>query len=167
MWGERRSAGARIRKSKDRARKLAGSYVFETDRQALTTDEVWRSYILLTRVEDAFRDMKSPLRERPVFHQLQHRAQTRGVLCVLADHLPVVIEKYFLDQGAHTSWAAVRDALRTHQVVTVVLPARSGGVLRIRKGITAEPVHREIYETLAVPPQVMRPVKTRTPAGRS
>src|SRR5216110_3654857 len=50
------------------AKKLDGSYVLKTDRQDLTADEIWRTYILLTRVEDAFRDIKSPLMERPIFH---------------------------------------------------------------------------------------------------
>ena len=35
------------------AKKLDGSYVLKTDRQDLTADEIWRTYILLTRVEDA------------------------------------------------------------------------------------------------------------------
>ena len=150
---------------KDRAKKLDGSYVLKTDRQDMTADEIWRSYILLTRVEDAFRDMKSPLMERPIFHQLEHRTQTHIFLCVLAYHLLAVIEQYFLDQGIHTSWATLREELSTHQVVTVVLPTESGGVLRIRKGTTPEPVHREVYEILQVPLEVMLPVKTWTPAG--
>ncbi len=29
--------------------------------------------MLLTRVENAFRNMKSPLAERPIFHQLERR----------------------------------------------------------------------------------------------
>ena len=150
---------------KARAEKLDGSYVLKTDRQNLTADEIWRSYILLTRVEDAFRDMKSPLMERPIFHQLQHRTQTHIFLCVLAYHLLAVIEQYFLNRGIHTSWATLRDELSTHQVVTVVLPTRSGPVLRIRKGTTPESVQREIYETLQVPFEVMSPVKTWTPAA--
>ena len=109
--------------------------------------------------------MKSPLKERPIFHQLKHRTQTHIFLCVLAYHLLVVIEQYFLEQDIHTSWATVRNTLSTHQVVTVVLPTESGGVLRIRKGTTPEPVHREVYGTLQVPLEVMMPVKTWTPAG--
>lgn len=145
------------------AKKLDGSYVLKTDRQDLTADEIWRTYILLTRVEDAFRDMKSPLMERPIFHHLKHRTQTHIFLCVLAYHLLAVIEQYFLDQGMHTSWATLRDELSTHQVVTVVLPTESGGVLRIRKGTTPEATHRLIYETLRIPMEVMVPVKTWTP----
>jgi hypothetical protein len=43
--------------------------------------------------------MKSPLRERPIFHHLQDRTQTHIFLCVLAYHLLVAIEKRFLDGG--------------------------------------------------------------------
>jgi len=166
-WEHKRLCWCEHADKKDRARKLDGSYVLKTDRADLATEEIWRSYMLLTRVEDAFRDMKGPLRERPVFHQLEHRVQTHIFLCVLAYHLLVVIEQYFLDRDMHTSWPTVRDALRTHQVVTVVLPAQSGGVLRIRKGTTPEPEHRRIYETLKVPMEVMRPLKSWMPAGRS
>ncbi len=142
------------------AEKLDGSYVLKTDRQDLTADEIWRTYILLTRVEDAFRDMKTPLMERPIFHQLKNRTQTHIFLCVLAYHLLVAIEKRFLDQGIHTSWWSIRQQLSTHQVVTVVLSTTDGGVLKIRKGTVPEPIHREIYTTLKIPLEVMKPVKT-------
>jgi transposase len=142
------------------AEKLDGSYVLKTDRKDLTADEIWRTYILLTRVEDAFRDMKSPLMERPIFHHLRNRAQTHIFLCVLAYHLLASIEHRFLQQGVHTSWSTLRQELSTHQVVTVVLPTTDGRVLRIRKATVPEPPQREIYATLGIPMEVMNPVKT-------
>ncbi len=143
------------------AKKLDGSYVLKTDRQDLTADEIWRTYILLTRVEDAFRDIKSPLMERPIFHHLQNRTQTHIFLCVLAYHLLAAIEHRFLQAGVHTSWGTIRDQLRTHQVITIVLPDHHHGrVLTIRKATTPEPEHRQIYATLGIPAQVMQPVKT-------
>jgi transposase len=143
------------------AKKLDGSYVLKTDRQDLTADEIWRTYILLTRVEDAFRDIKSPLMERPIFHHLQHRTQTHIFLCVLAYHLLAAIEHRFLQAEIHTSWATIRDQLRTHQVVTVVLPQdKNGRVLKIRKATTPEPQHRRIYSTLQIPADVLQPVQT-------
>jgi len=142
------------------AEKLDGSYVLRTDRQDLTADEVWRTYMLLTRVETAFRSMKSPLLERPIFHHLKHRTQTHIFLCVLAYHLLAAIEKRFLDQGIHTSWWSLRQQLSTHQVATIVLPTSNGMVLRIRKGGTPGPDQKKIYEILKVPCQVMKPIKT-------
>jgi len=142
------------------ATRLDGGYLLKTDRQDLADEEIWRTYILLTRVESAFRAMKSPLCERPIFHRLEHRVQTHIFLCVLAYHLLVSIEKLFLDAGLHTSWATLREELTTHQVVTVLLPASNGDVLKIRKGSTPEPRHKAIYATLRIPSEVMKPVKT-------
>jgi len=141
------------------ATKLDGSYLLKTDRQDLTADEIWRTYILLTRVESAFRAMKSPLMERPIFHHLQHRTQTHIFLCVLAYHLLTAIEHRFLQAGIHTSWWTLRQQLETHQVATIVLPTTDGRVLTIRKATTPEPVHRDIYATLRIPTEVMKPVK--------
>jgi transposase len=145
---------------KEVAQRLDGGYLLKTDRQDLTDVEIWRTYILLTRVEAAFRAMKSPLCERPIFHRLEHRVQTHIFLCVLAYHLLVAIEKLFLDAGIHTSWATLREELTTHQVVTVVLPASNGDVLKIRRGSTPEPRHKAIYATLRIPAEVMKPVRT-------
>jgi transposase len=142
------------------AQKLDGSYVLKTDRQDLTADEIWRTYLLLTRVEDAFRDLKSPLMERPIFHHLKNRAQTHIFLCVLAYHLLAAIEHRFLQAGVHTSWWTLCQQLSTHQVVTVVLTeAAPGRVLKIRKATTPELLHREIYATLCIPVEVMKPRK--------
>jgi transposase len=145
---------------KEVAKRLDGGYLLKTDRCDLSDEEIWRTYTLLTRVESAFRAMKSPLAERPIFHHLEHRVQTHIFLCVLAYHLLVAVEKTFLDAGQHTSWATLREELSTHQVVTVVLPASNGDVLKIRKGSTPEPTHRRIYETLHIPTEVIKPVKT-------
>ena len=141
---------------------LDGTYLLKTDRQDLADEEIWHLYILLTRVEAAFRALKSPLMERPIFHHLEHRVQTHIFLCVLAYHLLVAIEKRCLDHGWHTSWATLREQLSTHQVATVVLPAIDGRILKIRKASTPDDVHREIYRVLQIPHEVMEPVKTWT-----
>src|SRR5215471_3077770 len=143
------------------AKKLDGSYILKTDRQDLTADEIWRTYILLTRVEDAFRDIKSPLMERPIFHHLQDRTQTHIFLCILAYHLLAAIEHRFLQAGVHTSWWSIRQQLSTHQIVTIVLPEdKHGRILKIRKATAPEPEHRQIYATLRIPPDVIQPIKT-------
>lgn len=142
------------------AETLDGCYLLKTDRLDISDDEIWRTYMLLTRVEAAFRDLKSPLLERPIFHQLKHRVQTHVFVCILAYHLLVAIEKCFRDRGLETSWETLREALRTHQVSTVVMPATDGRVLRLRHSTTPEKLHQEIYETLGISAEVIRPIKT-------
>ncbi|MGH7070308.1 MAG: IS1634 family transposase [Acetobacteraceae bacterium] len=140
-----------------RAEQLDGCYLLKTDRPDLSGEALWHLYGLLTHAENAFRDMKSPLAERPIFHQLDRRTETHIFLCVLAYHLLIAIEKILLDQGIHTSWATVRDTLKTHQLCTVVLPTSNGSSLRIRKAATPEPEVATLYRHLAIPAQVIHP----------
>ena len=145
---------------KAKAEQLDGGYLLRTDRTALSAQEAWLIYMTLTRAENAFRMMKTPLAERPIFHHLEHRVETHIFLCVLAYHLLVAVESTLLSQELHTSWATVRDTLATHQVATIVLPTDGGKLLRIRKGMTPEPEHLELYRLLGVSPQVMHPIKS-------
>ena len=126
-----------MKRSAKVAASLDGSYLLRTDRQDLSAEEAWRIYGSLTRAENAFRCMKSPLCERPIFHHLEHRVESQIFLCVLAYHLLVAIETTLLRQEIHTSWATVRDLLATHEIATIVLPTDQDGVLRIRRSATA------------------------------
>lgn len=149
------------------AEKLDGSYLLKTDRQDLSAEEIWSTYILLTRAEAAFRALKSPLAERPIFHHKEGRVEAHIFLCVLAYHLLISIEKTLLDQGVHTSWATVRETLKTHQVATIVLPTEANTELRIRKSSKPEASHLELYAKLAIPPEIVRPRNSWAPARRS
>jgi transposase len=139
------------------AERLDGCYLLKTSREDLSGDELWRIYILLTRAENAFRDMKSPLAERPIWHHLERRTDTHIFLCVLAYHLLISIEKTLLDKGVHTSWATVRDILKTHQICTVVLPTDDGSCLRIRKAATPDPDVQQLYRQLDISPDIIKP----------
>jgi len=143
-----------------RAEKLDGSYLLKTDRGDLSAEEAWRIYTLLTRAEAAFRTLKTPLGERPIFHHKEERVESHIFLCVLAYHLLISIEKTLLDAGVHTSWATVRETLKTHQINTIVLPTDGGMVLRIRQGSTPEAVHRELYQKLHIGSEIIPPRKT-------
>jgi transposase len=145
---------------KAKAELLDGGYMLRTDRTVLKAQEAWLIYMTLTRAENAFRMMKTPLAERPIFHHLEHRVETHIFLCILAYHLLVAIETTLLSQGLHTSWATVRDTLATHQVATIVLPTDGGKILRIRKGMAPEPKHLELYRLLRISPEVIHPIKT-------
>ena len=143
-----------------RAEKLDGSYLLKTDRGELTADEAWRIYTLLTKAEAAFRTLKSPLGERPIFHHKEGRVEAHIFLCVLSYHLLMSIEKTLLNAGVHTSWATVRETLKTHQINTIVLPTDGGMVLRIRQGTTPEAAHQDLYKKLHISSEIIRPHKT-------
>jgi transposase len=145
---------------KAKAEQLDGGYLLRTDRTELTAQEAWLMDMTLTRAESAFRAIKTPLAERPIFHHLEHRVETHIFLCVLAYHLMVAVETTLGNQGVQTSWATVREQLASHSVVTLVLPTDGSQVLSIRKGTTPEPEQVELYRLLNIPEEVMQPIKT-------
>jgi hypothetical protein len=145
---------------KAKAKLLDGGYLLRTDRTDLMAQEAWLMYMTLIRAESAFRSIKTPLAERPIFHHLEHRVETHIFLCILAYHLLVAIETTLLNQGIHTSWATVREIAANHNVPTMVLPTDGGKVLRIRKGTTPEPDQSELYRLLNIPAEIMQPNKT-------
>ena len=148
---------------KQKAESLDGSYLLKSSRNDLSAEDIWRTYVLLSRVEAAFRAIKSPLCERPIFHHLERRVETHIFLCVLAYHLLVCIERAFLDQGIHTSWETLRVQLSTHQVVTVRLPTTDGRVFTIRRDTRPEQIHRDIYQVLRIPERILSPIKRWAP----
>lgn len=145
---------------KRRAEELDGAYFLKTSRTDLGAEEIWRTYITLTRIEAAFRDLKGTLDMRPVFHRKECRVETHIFLCVLAYHLQVAIEHALLQAEDHTSWETLRQELSTHHIATVVLPTADGRKLAIRKGSIPEARPREIYRLLALPADPMKPLQT-------
>ena len=63
-----------------------------TNRRDLTEQEIWQLYVMLTRVERAFRNLKSDLGLRPIYHQKERRVDAHIFISVLAYHVLHAIE---------------------------------------------------------------------------
>jgi hypothetical protein len=61
-----------------------GAYLLLSDQTDWTAEQLWATYMQLTRAEEAFRAMKSHLLLRPMWHQLSGRVQAHVFVCVLA-----------------------------------------------------------------------------------
>lgn len=61
-----------------------GAYLLLSDQSTWTPEQLWSTYVQLTRAEEAFRSMKSHLLLRPMWHQLSGRVQAHVFVCVLA-----------------------------------------------------------------------------------
>ena len=140
---------------KDAAQQLAeeldGTYLLRTDRTDLAATEVWQLYVLLARIEQSFRYLKSTLGIRPVFHQRTERVDAHIFISLLAYHLLHAIERRLQENGDHRSWPTIRDLLATHQMVTIVHRCTDGTVLRLRRPSQPELEHRKIYRALRIP----------------
>ncbi len=137
----------------DEISKFDGCYVLRTDRLDLTDKEIWETYVMLTRVESAFRSMKSSLGLRPNFHQNGERADAHMFISVLAYHILHTIEYRLRQGGDHRLWATVRAVLSTHQRLTIEYNVKEHKQVQrhhLRLCSNAEPEHKQIYENLGL-----------------
>ena len=106
----------------------------------------------LTRVEEAFRCMKSDLETRPVYHQIARRTKGHLFISVLAYHLLINIEYKMNKAGDPRRWSTIRDVLSTHQRSTVIIIDKKQRVHHLRMSGLPESCHSVIYNILKIKP---------------
>ncbi len=137
---------------------LYGTYLLRTNRKDLSPEELWRLYIMLTKVERAFRALKSDIRIRPIYHHKDKRIEGHIFLSLLAYHVLHTIEWTLRKKGDSRSWESIKEILIPHQMVTVIIPDDKGRVHHLRLLTEASIDEEEIYERLNLN---ARPFKTR------
>ncbi len=133
--------------------KFDGCYVLRTDRLDLSDKEIWETYIMLTRIEGAFRSMKSHLGLRPIFHQNEKSANAHLFISVLAYHILHSIEYKLRQHGENRSWASIRESLSTHQRLTIEYNVKKNNKIirqHMRVCSQPEPDHKNIYRLLGL-----------------
>ena len=131
-------------------RSMDGNYLLKTNRTDLKGDEIWKLYTILTRIEDAFRDLKSYLGLRPNNHQIEDRVEGHIFISILAYHLLHSIEYTLRAKGDRSRWCTVKRLVTTHTYSTIQLPTTNGTVINVRKPGIPEGIHLELYKKLEV-----------------
>ena len=128
----------------------SGCYVIETDRQGLSAAQIWADDMTITRVESAFRDLKSELGFRPIFHHKKERTEAHLFIGVLAYHLLVAIETTLRATGDTREWKTIREILSTHQRSTIIMTGQDGTIYNLRITGNPERHHHEIYQIFGI-----------------
>ena len=129
---------------------LTGAYVIETTHDELSAEEIWRMYMLLTRVERSFKALKTDLGLRPVHHQIARRTEGHLFISVLAYHLLNSIEVSLSQSDYNHNFQSVKDILSTHHRSTITMISEDKNMHQIRLSGTAESRQKEIYKLLKV-----------------
>jgi transposase len=138
--------------------RFSGNYYLRTSRSDLDAKELWSLYMMLNRVEDSFRCLKSDLGLRPVYHQKDKRMEGHLFISVLAYHLLASIQKRLMDKGIHYRWDTIRTRMSNQTRVTTSITNEKGERIHIRATTDPEPFHFEIYRALGLP---LRPLITK------
>jgi transposase len=131
-------------------RDLDGNYLLKTNRRDLQHHEIWHLYMTLTRMEQAFRNLKTHLGLRPVYHHKEMRVDGHIFLSIQAYHLLHAIEYSLRQHNCHSRWATIKRVVSTHRYSTIQLPTVAGSVINIRKPGIPEGIHQEIYHKLGI-----------------
>jgi transposase len=120
---------------------LDGKFLLRSSDPTLTPEDIALGYKQLLEVERGWRDIKSTIDLRPVYHRKEDRIRAHVVLCWLALLLIRIAEN-----EAGDTWRNLRNELDRLHLGTFTGPAGSAGQ---RTELT--PRQREILAALAVP----------------
>ncbi len=114
------------------AKKTHGAYILRTNTDCENPAELWRWYIQLTEAESAFRDLKSDLALRPIYHHLQRRVEAHILVCFLSLCLWRTLEHWMGVSGLGDEARQFLLEMRQIHSMDVHLPTRQGQTIRLR-----------------------------------
>lgn len=129
----------------------SGSYLLRTNWTEKDPREIWKTYIQLTQVEDAFRTTKSDLGMRPIYHHKAHRTQAHILVCFLALALWRTLQQWMDCSGLGTAPRKLLEELREIKSLDVLLPTRENKTIRLRVVNTAPPALKILLQRLKLP----------------
>jgi transposase len=109
-----------------RAMRREGRYLLRSNMQAASPETVWESYLLLTCVEQAFKDLKGDLSIRPIWHQLDKRIEAHIFVSFLAYCLHTTLRNLARKRAAGLTSDAILKKLSSIQMIDVHLPTTDG-----------------------------------------
>ena len=117
----------RINRQKLRqARRGEGTYLLRTNLAADKPEDLWKQYIVLTEVEQAFKEIKHDLSLRPVYHQKDDRIQAHIFVSFLAYCLQVTLKQRAKLKAPGLTPRAILEKFKTVQMIDVHLPTTDG-----------------------------------------
>jgi transposase len=122
--------------------RLDGKYLLATSDPDLSAGDVALGYKNLLEAERGFRDLKSQLLLRPVFHRLEHRIRAHVLLCWLALLLTRVAER-----SCEQTWRQINR--ETGRLQQVTLAGEAGTIVQTTP---LRPTQQAIYQALSIDP---------------
>jgi hypothetical protein len=109
-----------------RIRRSEGTYLLRTNLTAETPEELWKQYIVLTEIEQAFKEIKQDLGIRPIYHQKDERIEAHIFVCFLAYCLQVTLKQRAKAKAPGLTPRAILEKFKTMQMIDVHLPTTDG-----------------------------------------
>ena len=124
----------RLRRDKLRqARRHEGQYLLRSNLCAEDPAVLWKYYMLLVEVEEAFKTLKMDLSVRPIYHQKDERIEAHIFIAFLAYSLQMTLKQRLKALAPGLTVRSVLEKLATIQMIDVYLPTTEGNELLLRR----------------------------------
>ena len=110
-------------------RSREGRYLLRSNLPGNNPQQAWEKYLLLTQIEQAFKDLKSDLSVRPIYHQTDSRIEAHILICFLSYCLFVTLRALLRPHAAGLSPRSAIELFTRMQMVDVHLPTTKGEVI--------------------------------------
>ncbi len=109
-----------------KTRRGEGTYLLRTNLTDSDPEALWRQYMVLTEIEQAFKELKHDLSIRPIHHQKDERIEAHIFVSFIAYCLHVTLKRLAGSMAPGLSPRAMLEKFSTMQMVDVHLPTTDG-----------------------------------------
>lgn len=133
-----------------RVRRSEGTYLLRTNFITGQPEELWKQYIVLTEIEQAFKELKNDLNIRPVYHQKDCRIEAHIFVSFLSYCLQVTLKQRAKAVAPGLTPRAILEKFKAIQMIDVHLPTNTGRNLILPRYTQPEKEHQLLLHQLAL-----------------
>ena len=131
-----------------KVRRREGRYLLRTNLGGTDPAELWRYYIQLVQVEEAFKNLKGDLAIRPIYHQKEHRIEAHIFIAFLAYCLHATLAQQLRPHAPGLTPRSVLDKFAAVQMLDVQVPTTDGRLIELTRHTEPEPELRLLLDRL-------------------
>ena len=131
-----------------RVRRREGRYLLRSNLTGEDPATLWRYYMRLTQIEQAFKEIKHDLAIRPIFHQREERIESHIFVAFIAYCLHVTLKNLARPCAPGLTPRAILEKFATLQMVDVHLPTTDGRRLTLPRHTQPTRDHQLLLDQL-------------------
>ena len=148
------------------ARRREGGYLLRSNISGDDPGHLWRLYLQLVEIEQAFKELKNDLSVRPIHHQLETRIEAHIFVAFLAYCLMVTLKQRLKALAPGLTPKAVLEKLAAIQMIDVELPTTDDRTIVLSRHTEPEDDHLLLLQRLKLELPAQPPPRITAAIGR-
>jgi len=129
-------------------RRREGRYLLRTNLTDSDPAKLWELYLTLVKIEEAFKNLKSDLALRPIFHQREDRIEAHIFIAFLAYCLQVTLDRRLRALAPGLTPRSIFEKFAAAQMIDVTIPTTDSRTLTLTRYTEPEPELKMLLEKL-------------------